>query len=280
MKLSFDYDSSGRGNTQTAEYRGLVIRAEQDTDAENPFTAWDCEPPTLVYSGRRDGLTDYSDDTLDAPLKALSDGKISRHWRAICRALSLAELEHDSDAKENLKGYGGTLAAHRRDIFDDVLSDMAHGNGDDYLEALAALWRLAGCVAVTWTSRGYSQGDYASGLSVATPEWAKLIGNHNARDHKAQCEYAGKLYGFWAWGDVYGFTVEDSDGETIEAAESVWGFYGDDFEESGLSEAARSAVDSLLESRRVEKQTRLAELIKNRVPLALRPAILAQAEAF
>ena len=273
MTLSWDYARDGV--TQTAKYRGFVIRAEQDSSPENPFTSWGCEPPTVVDSGRRGSRSDYSDGVALAPLAAFSDSQVSRHWRAICKALNVKPEEHDSEARQNAAAYDQGLSAARRDDFESVLDDLSTGNADDYFQACCDLWNLAGVVAVAWSSSGYSQGDYATGLSVATPAWVKETGA--PRDsHKAQCEAAGDLWGSWAWGDVYGYVIRDGEGDALtgEEHDSCWGFYGDDFAKSGLEEAAANAVDCIIHWRRKARQGRLLDLIRARVPLHHRAAIL------
>ncbi len=266
--LCWTYDRSGVN--QTATYRGFEIRAERDDGPENPFEAWDTEPPTLVYSGR-DDVSDYSNGVVDDPFAAMTDSHISRNWRLIARALGVL-TDHDGEARENLKDSGGAaMGAIRRDLFsaalDDIKPSRYGGSSSDYLDALATLWRIAGCEAANWSSRGYSQGHYADGLSVATPQWATLVGAPKS-SHKAQCEYAGKLWGFWAWGDCYGYVIDGDDGD------SCWGYYGDDHAESGLEEAAMRAVDGIIAGRQRRRAAKAKEIVRARVPLALRPAIL------
>lgn len=271
-RLSWDWDAKRKGIPATAaSYRGLTIYALQDSYAENPFEAWECEPPTLVYHGRRDGFSDYSGGALAAPLGAMNDRKIARNWRLIAHALDLSPAAVRQEIAERRADYGDTADGTRRELFAETLNDMRHGNGSDYLEALATLWRIAGCVAETWASNGYSQGDWARGLSVATPEWVKQTGAPKS-SHESQCRAAGKLWGAWAWGDVYGYVIADDDDSHIDA---LWGFYGSDFVESGLEEAAKEAADSLISARAKARQHKAAELIRARVPLNLRPDILA-----
>jgi len=45
-------------------------------------------------------------------------------------------------------------------------------------------------------------------------------------------------------GEVYGYDIEDSEGEEID---SCYGFYGDDHRKSGLLETAEGLIDSLLD---------------------------------
>ena len=80
-----------------------------------------------------------------------------------------------------------------------------------------------------------------------------------------------KLYADWAFGDVYGFRVEDSEGEVLD---SCWGYYGDEHEETGLLETARQSVDCEIESRRRVRQSRLKGLVRARVPLPVRLDIM------
>lgn len=274
--LSWDYGSKWSGlPARETTYRGFTAYAVQDSDAENPFTAWDTEPPTLVYTGRRDGFSDYSGDTLENPLAAISDARLARKWAEAAKALAISADAYALTKASNRADYGTSAADTRREMAEEALADMRNGSGSDYLEALATLWRIAGCVAETWSAHGYSQGDYAEGLSVATPEWAKKVGAPK-KSHADQCRYAGKLYGYWAFGDVYGYVVADASDDHLD---SCWGFYGDDFEESGLADAAREVVDGIISARAKRRQRKASEVIKARVPLALRPALLNQAEA-
>lgn len=268
--LSFDYDSA-RGE-ETATYGALTIRAVRDESPANPFTDWDCEPPLLVWF---DGnLTEYGDGICE-PLAAISDWHMARRWRDIAAALDIKPETVEAEARDRAKGE--RLADFRRDYFESALDDMRPsrwgGGGSDYLAALAKLWEIAGVVALDSCSQGYSQGDYADVLAVALPAWAEKVGA--PRDtHKRQLESAVKLYGAWAWGDVYGYVIESPDGETLD---SCWGYYGTDHDESGLAEAAESAAAAIYADARKRKGERLKELIRNRVPVAMRPALLAEA---
>lgn len=238
-QLSFDYDPAR--NASVADYRGLTIIAEHDTDAANPFTDWDCEPPTLVISGgRNSSAEDYSGEGLESPLALISDGKLrlSRYWQAAAKALDLCPASFRPDCEQEARDYGAGLVDTMREGLERALDDMRpsyySGNASDYLSALESLWTLAGVTALAWSSRGYSQGDYADGLSVATPAWAAKVGAP-VDSHMRQLESARDLWGSWAWGDVYGFVIESPEGETLD---SCWGFYGDDFAKSARAGAA------------------------------------------
>ena len=75
-------------------------------------------------------------------------------------------------------------------------------------------------------------------------------------------------YSAWCNGSVYGWIVEDEDGETLE---SCWGYNGEsDYAlEEGLSMAAH-----IEKARNRDRLDKLKTLIRNRVPLMKRPAML------
>lgn len=199
--MTFDYDSAT--NAQTAIYRTFTVRALQDDCPSNPFEDRDCEPALAVwYDGT---LTEYGDGALE-PLTGLPGHWFSRHWRAICKALDLDESEHDKEARDARPDYDGsaTLGDIRADLLRDALGEMkpsryGRGSGSDYLAAVAALWALRGVEALDSSTSGYSQGDYADVLAVATPEWAARVGAPR-ESHASQCKAAVTLYGAWAWG--------------------------------------------------------------------------------
>lgn len=245
MQLSFDYDASA--NCELAHYRGLTIRVERDENAECPFSAWDCEPPTLVFSGRN-SISDYSNGELQSPLDHISDGKLrlSRYWKAAAQALGLSPVAFRAECEQEARDYECSVVAVTREKLQEALDDARptyySGNAGDYCAALAELWRLAGYAAHDWTSQGYSQGDYADGLSVATPDWIKKTGAP-ADSHAEHLKYAGRLWGYWAWGDVYAFVIESAQGDILY---SCAGFYGSCHKESGLAEAAKEAADCII----------------------------------
>ena len=80
-----------------------------------------------------------------------------------------------------------------------------------------------------------------------------------------------KTYDQYISGDVYGYTVEDKDGNQID---SCCGFYGHDNEESGLLDQAKPAIDSEIIHRHKTRQGKVKQLIKNHVPLLQRPHII------
>lgn len=81
-------------------------------------------------------------------------------------------------------------------------------------------------------------------------------------------------YNDYMTGTVYGYEVEDCEENEFN---SCWGFYGTDWKENGLLEAAQEVVDYELQLRaeRIEKerkyrQSHLKRLIKSKAPLEAR----------
>lgn len=275
--LDFDYDS--RSGESVAEYRGLKIRAVQDQHAENPWQSWDGQPPLLWTSG--DGLNDDAQgEDIESPLSSKSPAWISRHWPELVRIVA-PEYAPDVLASEALEEYGRPAGEAKRSKLEELLAeDKPSGRygcwtqAATYFDKLESLWRLLGVPALDFQRNGYSQGDSVRGLLVATPAWQKRVGANykSADDLKADAD----LFGAWAFGDVFGYVIQDSEGEDLD---SCWGYYGDDFERSGLAEAAKDSADSILAGAAKRKADKLKELIRNRVPLGLRPALLEAAGA-
>lgn len=74
-----------------------------------------------------------------------------------------------------------------------------------------------------------------------------------------ECEV--KVYDQYLSGEVYGWIAGD---------DSCWGYYGSDFEENGLLEAARDSIDARIVQEQNIHYQRLKQQIKHQVPLRLR----------
>jgi hypothetical protein len=276
-KLEFDWDS--RHNESRAEYRGLTIRAVQEEQAPNPWQDWDGNVPLIWTSG--DGLNDDAQgEDIESPLSSKSPAWISRHWPELVRIVA-PEYAPDVLASEALEEYGRPAGEAKRSKLEELLAeDKPSGRygcwsqACTYFDKLEALWTMLGVPALDFQRNGYSQGDSVRGLLVATPAWQKKLGAcYTSGDElKSQAD----LFGAWAFGDVYYFVIEDSEGELLD---SCGGYYGTDFGESGLAESAKESADAILEAAAKRKADKLKELIRNRVPLALRPALLEEAGA-
>lgn len=76
-----------------------------------------------------------------------------------------------------------------------------------------------------------------------------------------------ETYSYFINGNVYYYSIEDSEGLNID---SCGGFYGWDFENNGLMEYAQNTIDCYIREDRKKKQIKLKELIKNKVALQYR----------
>ena len=83
------------------------------------------------------------------------------------------------------------------------------------------------------------------------------------------------IYDDYLTGNVYGFKVlAPNEEDEFNELDSCWGYYGYDHEKSGLMEQAKSFVDYHVEEQRKAKQHRVKELVKNKVPLEHRVALV------
>lgn len=289
IQLDFEFDNRAHesiayvgGDEDTALYRVRMVR---DDSPENPFEAWDGHWPMLAHYDRH--TREYGD--VPCPIACLTDGQIVRHQRAIAAAIDGygSDTWHAmrDECLENQRYYGGPLVDHLRDYLSDALSDISHAG--DKFSAMAEIYAIAGIPALATCSTGYCQGDYSELLIVAPWDVARGFGWNKAqwkRPAPADLESQAELYGYWAWGDVYGYICERRDNpesnweDLPDFGASVWGFYGDNPHKSGLAEQAGDAIASDIRQRRKARLSKLAELIKSRVPLAIRAMILGAPE--
>lgn len=266
---------------ESYEVQGYAVEVVHDSDADSPYHAWEGNSPALWLS-LGNGLTEYGDSGLGRVLwDHFTPAQISRHWRAIAAALDLCPVTHDQDARENLAAYGGHLSNWRQELLAQALDDMradSWGYGVDYLEALRALYLLAGIPAETFQRNGYCQGDSVYGLIVMTPAWAEAMGAPHAKAGKIDKAACAKdmaaqadIYGAWAFGDVYGFTVTAPNGDDCD---SCFGFYGCDGDASGLFESICDAINSHARQAATARRVKLKALIAARAPLEIRAAAL------
>lgn len=71
-------------------------------------------------------------------------------------------------------------------------------------------------------------------------------------------------------GNIYGFHVEDKQGDEID---SCYGFYGYDYEKSGLLDTARDSIDSHIQRENKKHEEKLKIQIFHHVPLEKRVSI-------
>jgi hypothetical protein len=240
---------------ETIEAGRYRIDIYRDQDASNPFEEWDGCVPIMVKGGRNFQSHDYAGAS-DAFTPTVNQYR--RHKKAL-----LAVFNLDKDGQY----YTAPTEPEEqeRELF-DAIADAVKEHDYDKLEDVA---RIIGLPCLNTCSRGYSQGDYVDVLAV----WPKAWGKENRP--KATPEQIAKelqaavdLFGAWAWGDVYGYTVTDT--VTDDEVGSCWGYYGNDHKASGLMEAATAEAEHAAKSEKERHAKRLKNWIRNHVPLNVR----------
>lgn len=264
-KLNWTYDDAS--GEHRAMHNGFRIRAVRDDDAQNPLTDGDMNWPIVVRNSdrndRRYGFTSYKfgkeSNTFACPIACFTDPLLD-HWQ-----MRIAK-EFGSTPRDLIECYGSSTDAlpegkHRcRDM--DVLRDVLTQTWDDWADSskfdtAVELLKMADITALSTTVTGYSQGDWAEVLVVATPGAIEKFGcTEPVKPEDLQA--TADLYGAWAWGDVYGYIIERPDvcvGDPDDPDEIIWeeipdgacwGFYGADFDKSGLEEAALEACPDMV----------------------------------
>lgn len=266
---------------ESYEVQGYAVEVMHDSDADSPYGAWEGNSPALWLS-LDNGMTEYGDSSLGRVLwDHFTPAQISRHWRAIAATLDLSTAAHDQEARDYARDYQTSLSEARQELLAQALDDMradSWGYGTAYLEALRALYLLAGIPAETFQRNGYCQGDSVYGLIVMTPAWAEAMGAPHAnagKIDKAACARdmaeQAEVYGAWAFGDVYGFTVTAPNGDDCDAC---FGFYGSDGDASGLFESICEAINYHARQAATARRVKLKALIAARAPLEIRAAAL------
>ncbi|MBX9717320.1 MAG: hypothetical protein K2X36_00560 [Microbacteriaceae bacterium] len=221
MTEKLDWVWNDRANEQRAEYKGLRIRAIQDTDASNPFEDWDCNWPISVRlpDRNRNDFKDYENDKLPEPsirnvLARFSDAQMV-HWQ-----VHIAKL-FGGDVKELLEvhalGKEADYVGYSRDgdlLRDTFQAELEEVRDADLFDLLVEFYKLLDIPAYTRQVTGHCQGDWAEVLVVATPEAQKLLGcpaegtERTPEEWTKDLDATAQLYEDWAFGNVYGYMIE------------------------------------------------------------------------
>lgn len=268
-----DWQWRDRQNDQVAQINDrLRVRAVQDSDASNPFEESEGHWPMLVrVGGERSTSGKYENPgnagvAISTPLNGASlsscrtpDALLIHDQRAFARAVGYTmanPIQVMLDEYSNLHDITDPTK-HCRDgkvLRECLIAAVSDMNDSDRFEALEAIYKLLDIPALNTTVRGYSQGDWADILIVAVPElqaqfWGETV--RSPDEIMADLRGQADLYGSWAWGDVYGYIIEelpegidpdDADDDDWTETDSCWGYYGTDHSKSGLEEAARECL--------------------------------------
>lgn len=259
---------------ETLTFGPFNVEIVRDDCPSNPYDNGDYTPPSIWLS-LGNGFSEYGDSDLESFFSRFTPAWVSRNWRAICAAMDIPEEEADAEARLTVRDYGGSLSTARQELFAEHLRETraaSWGYGVDYLERLAALYRLADIPAETFQRNGYSQGDSVYGLIVMTPAWQKHVGleltaKRDAERAKADMAGTADEYAAWIWGDVYGYVITGPDFE-----DSCYGFYGANPDKSGLAEAIAESLTHAEGQHKARRWAQIKTWIRNRAPLAIRAA--------
>lgn len=218
--------------TAQGEYR---IRIVHDSDASNPFKEDEGIFPTMYEAGRW-YLSDFSEGEIDEYLKYyLSANQIIYHQKKILALINDYYLTESVNDAESVN--------EKINLIQDALSDFISENIENKISFCEAF----NILHYSGISRGYSQGDAADVLIVPTPKHAEFCGYDLKKITEDQLKSTFELFGYWAWGDVFGFIIEQkkeftkkyADGSEMEDEEweevdSCWGFFGEDPDKNGM----------------------------------------------
>lgn len=246
---------------QTTEYRGYTIDIDYDQDAECPWHSWDGCTPLLAYTS--DGVRPYGDIPTGVP--ELTRGDL----QTVLSAEKMLEYTTGYTTWQKLREDWPTW--HSPSMLDAYQLAVEHYfdglSNTDKLDLLHTIYHdVKGWPAYLCARNGYYQRDWAELLIVCTPEFAKAMGIKGPVSIDS-LKGEADLWAAWAYGDVYGYNIEEID-------DSCWGFYGSDHDKSGLMEYATNAIDCHIEHKRKARIEKLKELVRNHVPLYKRPQIL------
>lgn len=239
---------------------GVFAAIYTDESPGNPWEDWDCNPPLLAYSDQ--SLTPYGEEVRAGDLLDLIPKRKFALRTARQEILEACGIDPEDFAMER-KNWDGKPQDTARNAIAELIGRGWAGNLDkggsynDYFSALETLAGFAKVPTYRGTARGCCQGDWSELLLFAMP--ADKDTRFNGADPVGSLKASFDLWESWAWGDVYGYVLEDADGEELEypdgdGATSCWGFYGSNHTKSGLIEDATSAaayyVEALAEENR------------------------------
>lgn len=238
--------------TDTIEHRGFTISIYQDESPSCPWRDWDGQPP--LWARNRDGLTEYGDPDVWNILNEIPDIVLDEKREIVLDLLKVEAQGADIEAEGWETEVIGAEFGEGYEFPDWAREELGGIAGEDW-DVLEELCDWAGITCYRATSQGYSQSCWADLFIYYPPSFLKDTGIAKDNEEKA-IEGDFRLWGQWAWGDVYGYTVADPDGEDTD--DSCWGFFGDP-EDSGLLEEAKRNIDHEIERRKtLNKETAIA----------------------
>jgi hypothetical protein len=210
-----------------------VLKIVHDSSPECPFDSMDLLYPCITDN------KDYSKGDIDSYLQSyLTYNQMVRHQKKICELIGIDHSDMVSDYPES--------EYRMNSIIDDLNSFISYSM--DNKESFCIEFGIKHYYSI---SRGYSQGDASHVFICWTPQFEKVTGLAYKDVTDSDMKHTFDMYGYWAWGDVFGFkviekTVCDKCNETHkEELDACWGFYGDDHFKNGIAEHVREHFEHL-----------------------------------
>lgn len=225
---------------QTIEYKGYTINIENDDNSSEMY--WDdikngYDSSLVHIYGNRDYITTDTDRIIERINKELANKKSDA--QDYCYYYVLSKEERKA-IKEYNYNYGYEYYS---------IKEMADMNGIEEEELLMRIMDKLHIQYDSYTSTGYSQGDYLKVILIENDGYI-----HN-RDYIDKC----------LWGGFVGYGIE-------ELNEASWGY---DDEENAIQDA-KDAIDHHINELNKKRTNKLKELIKNNVSINKRVEILQQ----
>jgi len=219
---------------EVIDYKGYQINIHSDFDPMNPRTEFD-NLGTIIsfhnhydlgdkhnYSNAREAFTDLAvmaDPTVESKLEYWESG---RGWASIAR-LPKAGIMSDENQKDII------LKAIEQHYIMLNLYLYDHSGITIRTSPFSCPWD-SGKVGFVYISKEKAKKEYS---------WKKMT-KKRIEQIKTYLNCEIETYDQYLTGDVYGYIVSNEEDDHIH---SCWGYFGHDWEENGLLEAAKGEID-------------------------------------
>ena len=229
---------------ETIDLDGYRIIIQLEIGPSNPFLEWDTEPPLIVY-GMKENPVVYQGAPADLravlyrlPVETWQRGRRTEFIKQFLLSdnCSWREVASQFRREDDLFEAAATLLSLR---YGETPTGWRAAK--EWFDLVEELLSFGGIASHQTISHGYSQGAAVLVMAIATLEWLETTGVQP--EHVQTClEGACALYGWWAWGDVYGVTkILRPDGTEIPDS-SCWNFFGP-HQQSGILENAQERIE-------------------------------------
>ena len=221
LKLAEGYQEEA----YTARVGPARVKVLYDLEPLNPWVEYDAQPPVKVTTG---GVYSRIETYGDIPAVEFTEAHLREHGREIADTFGYPNLLAMVKANDHIGMDWGAVNG-----INDIVGEILEGlDNTCTLEVQEVLYNLIGMPALFFSSTAspYGESSPYDGLVVLTPEFFECAGC-DADSAAGILAAAVELYHQYANGEVFGYVIEDSEGEHLE---SCWGFFGDDFDANGL----------------------------------------------